>query len=76
LTGIFTINNHTMKASRRKTNKTPASAPLIQSPKLPPSQEQIRQRAHEIYVARGGGEGMALQDWLAAEQELMENHTG
>lgn len=35
-----------------------------------PLEERIRQRAHAIYVARGGHEGSELQDWLQAEQEL------
>jgi len=41
-----------------------------------PTEEQIRQRAHEIYLARGGSEGLALHDWLAAEQELKEKYAG
>jgi len=34
------------------------------------TQEQIARRAYELYLARGGGEGDALSDWLAAEREL------
>jgi hypothetical protein len=34
------------------------------------SQEQIKQRAYELYLQRGRKEGHALEDWLAAEQEL------
>ncbi len=32
--------------------------------------ERIRARAYELSVARGFGEGHALDDWLAAEREL------
>jgi hypothetical protein len=32
--------------------------------------EQISQRARVLCVARGGKEGVALNDWLQAEQEL------
>jgi len=46
------------------------SAPTIHTPKLPPSLEQIRQRAHEIYLARGGAAGRELDDWLQAGREL------
>jgi hypothetical protein len=46
------------------------SAPTIHTPKLPPTREQIRQRAHEIFVARGGEPGRELEDWLQAEREL------
>ncbi len=35
-----------------------------------PSEEQIRARAFEIYVERGGDPGHALDDWLQAEFEL------
>jgi hypothetical protein len=52
------------------------SAPISQTPKLPPTPEQIRQRAHDIYVARGGAEGMALSDWLMAEEELKRKLEG
>lgn len=27
-------------------------------------------RAYELYQARGGSDGQALEDWLAAEREL------
>ena len=32
--------------------------------------QQIAQRAHELYEQRGRQDGFALQDWLQAEQEL------
>jgi hypothetical protein len=59
-----------MKTSKRKADKQFKSAPAIHSPKLPPSVEEVRKRAHEIYVARGGANGLALNDWLSAEEEL------
>jgi hypothetical protein len=31
---------------------------------------RIARRAHEIYEARGGNDGMALEDWLQAEREI------
>ena len=31
---------------------------------------RIAQRAHEIYVARGGHEGRQLDDWLEAERQI------
>ena len=37
-----------------------------------PADEQIRQRAYEIYVTRGCEDGRDLSDWLQAEQELSE----
>jgi hypothetical protein len=43
-------------------------------------EERIRQRAYEIYVARGYNDGRALEDWLQAEAEILggaldEQHT-
>ena len=35
--------------------------------------ERVAQRAYELYLARGGGDGMAMEDWLAAERELRES---
>ena len=31
---------------------------------------RIVRRAHEIYEARGGEHGKALEDWLQAEREI------
>ena len=36
--------------------------------------EEIRQRAFEIYIERGGIRGSDLDDWLQAERELHEKH--
>lgn len=35
-----------------------------------PSEEQIRLRAYELYIERGGGDGNDSDDWLQAEREL------
>jgi hypothetical protein len=32
--------------------------------------DRIARRAHEIYEARGGQHGKALEDWLKAETEI------
>ena len=34
------------------------------------SMEQIRMRAYELYMARGGCHGSDLADWFMAEREL------
>jgi hypothetical protein len=31
---------------------------------------RIAKRAHEIYEARGGEDGKAMEDWLQAEREI------
>ncbi len=33
---------------------------------------QIRERAYELYEARGREDGHDLEDWLSAEEEIME----
>jgi len=33
--------------------------------------ERIRQRAHELYQARGGRDGNDMEDWLQAEREIL-----
>jgi len=38
-------------------------------------QERIRQRAHEIYEARGREDGNDLDDWLIAESEVTRGLT-
>jgi hypothetical protein len=35
-----------------------------------PTLEEIQLRAYENYLERGGEDGNALDDWLAAEKEL------
>lgn len=35
-----------------------------------PLDEQIRRRAHEIYLQRGGQDGSDWDDWFQAEQEI------
>ena len=37
-----------------------------------PTEEQIRERAYEIYLAGGSEYGHDLSDWLTAERELKE----
>ena len=41
-----------------------------------PTEEQIRERAYEIYVAGGCEDGHDLSDWLTAERELNESRRG
>jgi hypothetical protein len=59
-----------MKTRKQKHVGQFQTAPTIHTPKLPPTTEQIRRRAEEIYLARGGAAGRELDDWLQAEREL------
>lgn len=61
-----------MKNRPNKPSKTP-TPPQAKTPSprnAQPTDEQIRARAHEIYLKRGGTQGHALEDWIAAEREL------
>ena len=48
-------------------DSSPSEAAIIQDPA---DRERIAARAYELYQARGGGDGRALDDWLDAEREL------
>ena len=41
-----------------------------------PTVDQVRRRAHEIFLARGGAPGRELDDWLRAEQQLKQELAG
>jgi Protein of unknown function (DUF2934) len=37
-----------------------------------PTEEEVRKRAYELFVARGCAHGADVADWLAAEHELKD----
>ena len=39
---------------------------------IEPTEDKIRERAYEIYVAGGREDGHDLSDWLTAERRLKE----
>jgi hypothetical protein len=49
-----------------------APSPEARNPNLQrePTNDDIRQRAYEIYISRANGPGDEVQDWLQAESEL------
>ena len=64
----------TLKGKRNETLEVPAS--LIQahaegtSANHAPNHDEIRLRAYDIYLGRGGDPGHELEDWLQAESEI------
>jgi len=48
----------------------PRREPLRSAESREPRIERIARRAHELYEARGGTDGRALEDWLQAEREI------
>lgn len=63
------MKNHSKKPTNRPAGHVGSNAQ--EPPKhRDPTEDQIRARAHEIYLKRGGGQGHDLEDWTAAESEL------
>ena len=59
------------KVPRKARVKSPAGTSGNQDPRRTgPSLEEIRLRAYEIYIERGGTDGRDLDDWLQAEKEF------
>jgi hypothetical protein len=51
-------------------NATKARPARVAPKPSAPSHEAVAQRAYELFLQRGGGEGQDLEDWLRAESEL------
>jgi hypothetical protein len=49
-------------------SSSPEQAPM--GPPSEPTDEDIRRRAYDRYLARGGNHGLHFDDWLEAEREL------
>ncbi len=47
-----------------------AAQPGVRTDQPKVTEEQIRRRAYQLYVARGKKPGDPLRDWLQAEKEL------
>jgi hypothetical protein len=70
-----------MKTQNLKTNAHDVPTGILQSDfaeeggKNGPTPAEIRQRAFEIHIERGGIHGCDLDDWMQAERELLEKYT-
>jgi hypothetical protein len=53
-----------------KTMKAESRTKRVAIPEPPSVEQEIRQRAYELFEARGGEEGHELEDWLRAEEEI------
>jgi hypothetical protein len=65
-----------MKTRTRKEKTSKAGTQTNPTRRLPPTREQIRGRAYQIHLARGGANGRELDDWLQAERELIADFPG
>jgi hypothetical protein len=58
----------------KTTDKTTPPAKKPRSAERQPAQEEIAQRAYQIYLERGSVPGNELEDWTRAERELLEKY--
>ena len=65
-----------MKTRIRSANSQKANWSTKTTLSATPSVGDIRQRAHQLFLARGSTPGNELDDWLRAEQELKQERTG
>lgn len=61
----------TTKAKSRKTTTKSATPAALAAPAVAVTEAEIARRAFEVFCARGGQHGRALDDWLQAERELL-----
>ena len=52
-------------------NREPSNVPPDNDADIP-NEEDIRRRAYQRYLERGGGDGQDFDDWLEAERELRQ----
>jgi DUF2934 family protein len=59
-------------SKRKRADSSEGATPqmAVETTLASPDRERIATRAYELYLARGGGDGQADQDWLTAEREL------
>lgn len=56
-----------------KTQNGSADHAAVPATLAAPTMEEIRIRAYQLYLERGGMHGQDLEDWLVAERQLMES---
>lgn len=73
------VRNNNKTATAAAPALSEAQAPRPPQPVSDPDSferlnELIRMRAYELYERRGRGDGLEAQDWLQAEEEIMEQY--
>jgi len=53
-------------------NTNPKRQPSLRTTDSEELEARIRQRAYELYLVRGQGDGHDVDDWLQAEEEVTE----
>lgn len=67
---VLQHNNRIRRRSGKQVIRETQAPKLAVMPNRKPTEADIRQRAHEIYLARGGMPGNAQLNWLQAEIEV------
>ena len=60
----------TLKGKRSETLQLHTNYAPSHGEDIPANHDEIRRRAYEIYLERGGLPGQELEDWLQAEREI------
>jgi len=73
---VVSITKDTKKPTRKKATKAPtmtiSDSLLLNSPSTNGNVDpRIAERAYELWQHRGGHHGQDLEDWLAAEREVL-----
>jgi len=63
------LKDKTTDALELRANTVPSRTNGISESRAP-SHDEVRRRAYEIYLQRGGIPGQELEDWLQAEREI------
>jgi Protein of unknown function (DUF2934) len=70
-TATSALQTSSAAENRAAQNETPRPSRATDTSVHPSvSEEQIRRRAYELYVQRGGTHGRHMDDWFRAESEL------
>jgi hypothetical protein len=76
--GMKSVSIRSSKSDRkqRASQQQRTEQPMLQSDSLPSSPDEdlhglIEKRAYELYAERNFRQGVALDDWLDAEQEIL-----
>jgi hypothetical protein len=77
-TGTITGTTATTRKKKAATVAAPVISPAAEETRKTVQdirlEDEIRQRAYEIYLERNGSPGDQHQDWLTAEREVLARH--
>jgi hypothetical protein len=67
------LPRHAASSTEIDINRDPAEEHLeVDNSTVSPDEDEIRRRAYQRYLERGGADGSDFDDWLEAERELRQ----